>query len=886
MGGRHRILRFVGPTVGLALFAAAIGVLHHQLRSYHLPQILDALRAIPRSRILLAAAAAAASYLAASCYDALAMRSIGKRLGWPRVAAASFIATSLSNSMGFGLLTGGSVRYRFYSSWDVSMSEIARVLLFFSVTLWLGFFALAGAVFTFEPLALPSALRLPFASARPLGVLLLALAAAYLLLTVAVRKPLQLGTIQLALPPARYYPAQLAVSVLDWAAAAATLYVLLPAGMGLSFAAFLGVYLLALIAGMVSQVPGGLGVFETSLLLLLAGRVQPPQLLGSLALYRVVYYLAPLALAALSLGAHELLQRRESVARAARFFNRWSAAIAPPFLSFAVLLAGAVLLVSGATPAAQERMRFLARLVPLSVIEGSHFLGSVAGVGLLLLSRGLQRRVDAAWVATAGLLTAGITLSLLKGFDYEEAMVLGVVLAALLPARRHFYRVSSLSSPSLSPAWIAAALAVVAGTVWLTLFSHKHVAVSQDLWWQFALHGDAPRSLRALTGAVVLLVGAAFWTLLRPGPGREAAPEPVDMETVDRLVRACPRSLASLALLGDKRFLFSRAQDAFVMYGVASGVYASMGDPVGPEERWRDLAWDLRQLADRYGAGVAFYEVDAASLPLYLDLGLTAVKIGEEARVSLADFSLEGGSRKGLRYAVNRLDRDGCSFEVVPRGQSAAILDQLEPVSDAWLAGKRAKEKGFSLGSFRRDYLARLPVGVARRDGRVLAFVTIWAGDNREEASVDLMRHPPDAPNGIMDYLFAKVMLWARDEGYRWFNLGMAPFAGLEEHPLAPFWSRAGAFVYRHGEHFYNFQGLRQYKEKFAPVLDFQVPRQPGRALARAGAHRAGDAVVGRPGRAGLQVAPAGAAKGRRAGMSRVDRLCCTPRGGWRCASR
>lgn len=827
MSERHRLLRLVGPVVGLGLFAAAITVLHGELRAYHLPQILDALHAIPRSRVLLAAAAAAASYLAATCYDALAMFSIGKRLGWPRVAVASFIATSFSNSMGFGLLTGGSVRYRLYSSWDVSMSEIARVLIFFSVTLWLGFLALAGAVFAVEPLALPAALRLPFADARPLGIGFLAVVAAYLPVAIAARKPLRVGRIELSLPPARFYPFQVAVSVLDWAAAAVTLYVLLPPIPGLSLGAFLAIYLLALTAGMVSQVPAGLGVFETVVVLLLAGRAQPPLLLGALALYRVVYYLAPLALAALLLGGYELLQRREGVARAARFFSRWSAAIVPPFLSFAALVAGAVLLLSGATPSTWERMRPLARLVPLSVIEGSHFLGSVAGLGLLLLSRGLQRRVDAAWVATTALAAAGIVFSLLKGFDYEEALILCVVLCALLPARRHFYRVSTLSTRTLSPAWVAAVLAVVAGTAWLTFFSHKHVEVSRELWWQFTLHGDAPRSLRALTGVAVAMVVAAAWVLLRPGPPREAPAESVDLEKVGRLVRACPRSLASLALLGDKRFLFSPEGDAFLMYGIA-GLYISVGDPVGPRQRWRDLVWGLRQLADRHGAGVAFYEVEAASLPLYLDLGLTAVKIGEEARVSLVDFSLGGAGRKGLRYAINRLDRDGCSFEVVDRDGAPAIIGQLEPVSRGWLAGKRAREKGFFLGSFREDYLARFPVGVVRREGRIIAFVNIWAGDNREEASVDLMRHLPEAPSGIMDYLFAKLMLWARDQGYRWFSLGMAPFAGLEENPLAPFWSRAGAFVYRHGELFFNFQGLRQYKEKFAPVWTPRYLACPG----------------------------------------------------------
>ena len=79
------------------------------------------------------------------------------------------------------------------------------------------------------------------------------------------------------------------------------------------------------------------------------------------------------------------------------------------------------------------------------------------------------------------------------------------------------------------------------------------------------------------------------------------------------------------------------------------------------------------------------------------------------------------------------------------------------------------------------------------------------------------MRYLPDTPDGMMDYLFTEVMRWGGREGYQWFNLGMAPLSGLENHALAPFWSKAGAMIFRHGEHFYNFQGLRQYKEKFTP---------------------------------------------------------------------
>jgi phosphatidylglycerol lysyltransferase len=104
-----------------------------------------------------------------------------------------------------------------------------------------------------------------------------------------------------------------------------------------------------------------------------------------------------------------------------------------------------------------------------------------------------------------------------------------------------------------------------------------------------------------------------------------------------------------------------------------------------------------------------------------------------------------------------------------------------------------------------------------RWQGKIVAFVNILLGADKHELSLDLMRHLPEAPHGIMEYLFTQLMLWGKREGYRWFSLGMAPLAGLEARPLAPLWNRLAGLVFRHGEHFYNFQGLRQFKEKFDP---------------------------------------------------------------------
>jgi phosphatidylglycerol lysyltransferase len=177
---------------------------------------------------------------------------------------------------------------------------------------------------------------------------------------------------------------------------------------------------------------------------------------------------------------------------------------------------------------------------------------------------------------------------------------------------------------------------------------------------------------------------------------------------------------------------------------------------------------------------------------------------------------------------VRHVERDGGSLEIVPAADVPALIPELRAVSDAWLARKRTAEKGFSLGSFEPEYIRRFPVAVVRVQGRVVAFTNIWTAAPGTELSVDLMRFAEDAPPGVMEYLFTRTMLWGREQGYAWFSLGMAPLAGIEARRLAPLWNRLAGLVFRHGEHFYNFQGLRAYKEKFDPVWEPRYLASPG----------------------------------------------------------
>jgi phosphatidylglycerol lysyltransferase len=264
------------------------------------------------------------------------------------------------------------------------------------------------------------------------------------------------------------------------------------------------------------------------------------------------------------------------------------------------------------------------------------------------------------------------------------------------------------------------------------------------------------------------------------------------------------------------------------MYQLSGRSVIAMGDPVGNASHFPELVWSYRELCDRLDKRCVFYQASHECLPLYIDLGLSFSKLGEEAFVSLSDFSLEGKKRSEFRQAKNRAQREGASFEVVPASAVAPLLRELRQVSDDWLSSKHAKEKGFSVGAFEDDYLVRFDVAVVRVAGVIVAFANLWPAGDKSVLSIDLMRHSEAAPKAIMDYLFTELMLWGKENGFAKFSLGMAPLSGLEHHPLATLWHKVGNLIFRFGDEFYNFEGLRYFKQKFAPDWEPRYLAAPG----------------------------------------------------------
>jgi len=805
--------RLLLPVLILGLFLASLGALHGELARFRWSELWDSVRNLPPGKWAGAFVAALGGYLAVLASDRLAHRFSGRPLPLPlRVSAIqSFTVQALSLNMGAPLLSNGSVRVRLASRHGFSGGELLMLTVACTLFTILGQTVLASVVFLADPA--------PSFPGRILGLLLGLITVGVLAGLVPREKPFRFQSWRLASPSGATLLGGTILGVLEWACAAMVLLILLPPVPDWSMTQVLSVILLAHLASTVSGIPGGLGILELVLVALLPERLPDVQILGAAMGYRLLYLLGPLGLALVAFGWQEREEQRSAVARRASPWLAWWRAIAPSVVAATVFASGVILLISGNTPALPERMRWLAGVIPLFLVETSHFLASVAGLVLLVLAWSLRRRVNAAWYATVSLLGAGILLSLVKGLDWEEALLLAIVLAALLPLRNAFYREATLLSETFSSRWWFLTLLVLAGAGWIGFMSYRHVEYRDDLWWRFAYVGDAPRFLRSLAGTSILLFALALGQMLRPSVRHDEREPQLPDETIRRILEASPDCEACLAWLGDKRFLVNETEAALLIYGTWARSRIVLGDPIGPERDWEALLWKFRDECAERGMRPVIYGLSEENAHHYLDVGLQLFKAGEEARVHVPAFSLAGGRRKDLRRTLARFQERGCHFEILPCGAFDAHETALRSVSDAWLKKKNVKEKSFSLGSFRPGYLRHFPFAVVRMNGTVIAFANLFlSGTGKFEYSLDLMRYDPDAaPNGTIDYLFTQLLLWGQTEGYEWFSLGVAPLSGLERRPMAPLWHKVGATIFQHAEHFYNFQGLRAFKDKFDP---------------------------------------------------------------------
>lgn len=820
----YQSLRSAAPILlGAGLFALGLYALYHLLKPVNPADVAAQIKATPVATLAAALGATAIGYVALIFYDWFGLRFIGKTLDRGIVALGGFLGYAFGNTIGVSVISGGAVRYRIYSAVGLNAFEVAAVSGYIAIALGtgltlVGISALAvhpGAVGAWLPYA-PSTIQIFAAGISAVSVALIAW------MSVSQRS-LSIRGHELHLPPPADLTGQLVVTLIDIAAASFALWVLLPAGKP-DYATFVAVYAAATMIGVLSHVPGGIGVFETVVIGTLPASVPVGDAAAALLLFRLVYYLVPFALAFLLVALNELrlasgigsrlLARAPSLQPAFATLHGF----APGLVAAVAFGFGAWLLLITMLPTVRAEAMAEGDLVGTLLLEGGTLASAVAGVGLIIVSHGLARRVSSAWWFAIGALVTGAVASLLNDFGFENAAFLGAGALLLLPFRKAFDRPGRLTAGVFDLTWFATVIGAVLAAFAFFFFVHKAVPYSNDLWSEFSRNSNTPRALRAGLAATAVLFFFGIYLLTRPT--RRKPPEDAQQDFGSQSAALCAGSedpQAWLSQTGDKQFLFSETGNAFIMYAMRGRSWIALGDPVGDLAEFEALVWSFADQASQSNARPVFYEVSARNLRLWVELGLTLHKVGEEAVVRLPDFSLAGGKFKTMRAAMNKRQRDGYEFAVLPAPHAPDLIAELRTISDAWLGGKTGREKGFSVGRFDPEYLARFDISVVRKEGRIVAFANILATRGGDHLAVDLMRYLPEEASGLMEYMFLSLIEHYKALGAAEFSLGTAPLSGLSERSVARSWNRFGRLIYRHGGAFYNFEGLRTFKQKFQP---------------------------------------------------------------------
>jgi uncharacterized membrane protein YbhN (UPF0104 family) len=622
-------LRQLPAILGVLLLIGAIYVVQKEFRHLRLHDIAAALRDIPLHALAIGFLWTVLSYAVLTIYDRLGTIYAGHAVSYGRVAFASFCAYALSHNLGFAAVSGAAVRYRLYAHWGLTPIQIAKTVAFCSLTFALGGMVLGGTILLLEPRSIPFfGKHLPVAVMYAVGALLWAVVLGYVTLSRLLRSTRLFGHV-ISLPGWRMAIIQVVLATVDVAITASIFYALLPPVPHLTWPIFLGVYVASYTAGLAANLPGGIGVFDTAMLLGLDPYVGAPHIVGAILVFRLYYYVIPLFLAGFLFTGNELLLRGSVLLRrverlgAMQALARWSE---PDFAVASgtglVALCGVMLLCVGIL-APQPDFNWLDPDFTEMANQAGQFVPSLIGAGLIVVALGLSQRVNLAWGATIFLLVVGAAFTATQMERLWISAVLVAVIMLVAPLRRNFYRHASLLSGPLDASTALSLLVLVICLLALAGTRPRVHLLTNNAWWAVVMSHDLPNSLRLTVALAVALALIAIWRLLKPGKVRWLPWDAAARQRLALLGGSIPPAKADGVVLGE-------AQQAGIPFRRCGRVLLGLGDPTGAEGDRVSAIWRLRDLAQQEGLDPAFWRAGPGLLSVYGDLGLTALPLGED----------------------------------------------------------------------------------------------------------------------------------------------------------------------------------------------------------------------------------------------------------------
>ncbi len=652
-----RVLRHLPAALGILLLAGAVYVVQREFRHLNVRDVGHALSAIPNRALWEAAFLSVLSYGLLTFYDKLATIYAGHYVSFSRTAFASFCAYALAHNLGFAAVSGAAVRYRLYAHWGLTPVQIGKVVAFSSLTFGLGGMTLGGIILFTEPAAVPLlGASLPHWMLYLAGAAMWAVVGIYVVLA-SLFPVLNWRGHRIDLPGWRMALLQVVLATADVSLTASIFYVLLPHVQGLSWVRFLAVYLGSYAAGLASNVPGGLGVFDTAMLLGLEdSHLSKPVILGAIAVFRLFYYVVPLFLAGALFAGNEVLVGRRRLASAvlgaAGPANdlpgqlRWSE---PDFAVAAstggVAVCGAMLLSIGVLDTHPDYSWIDPGYSAFAASAGQ-YIPSLIGTALMVLAIGLSQRVTLAWGATIAALLAGAGLTALQGEPGFVPAILVLAALSIAPFRDAYYRHARLLTYPLRASTVIPLFGLLFSVMWLASFEPRVRILAQSSWWAVVLSGRAPVGVRSAVGLAVALGLAALWNVIRPGRVR-ALPWNAEQRLRYAALGALPPAEADGLVMGE-------AGRSGIPFRRIKGVLLGLGDPAGAESDRVSAIWRFRDLAQQEGRDAAVWRAGGDLLKIYRDLGLTALRLGADGLPAPDGQGVAGSAPRYLCCVIER----------------------------------------------------------------------------------------------------------------------------------------------------------------------------------------------------------------------------------------
>lgn len=585
------------------------------------------------------------------------------------------------------------------------------------------------------------------------------------------------------------------------------------------FAALMG-YLIAVIFLIISPFLRGLGAIEVSMSYALAQfGYSNVEAIAITFLYRFFEFWLPLFA-----GIFSFLLK----------INRLLMRVLPALLLF---ILGIINIISVLTPAISERLELIQNFIPIDAITASNYFVILAGLFMLVTSAFMLKGLRVAWGIALILSVVSLIGHITKAVDYEEAIVALAVIVVLWNSRKEYYVKSNprLRYFGIQTALLSLMAVIVYGVVGFYFLDKKHFnidfsslqSIRYTLQYYFLVGSEdlvpadqfAKHFLLSINISGFASLSFLIYALVKPlvvHNNTSAEEHTKALEIVKRYGRS---SLDYFKTYSDKMVFFPKDVDAFVAYRV-SGKYAiALENPVtdnSPENLKKSIS-GFDKYCYENGLKSIYYRVPENTLPVYNELGKKSLFLGQEGIVDLNSFTLEGGSRKSLRNAVNKVIERGYKSKVHHPPIKDGVLQKIKAVSDEWLIDTDRKEIIFSQGMFVWEELKdQVIITVESSEEKVVAFLNIIPDYTPDESTYDLIRKTTDAPNGVLDFIMIEMFSYLKSNGYHYVNLGFAPMSGLSEPQTFP--ERSMKFAYEKIRSFSHYKGLRDFKEKYSPI--------------------------------------------------------------------